>query len=59
MFNVSRSRIAKPRDPDKPYLMHVYDKAGNLVFWAGPLDIWERDKTIRLYRECGGSQRPE
>lgn len=54
MFRVSRSRIHKPRDPDKPYLVHVYDQAGNLVFWAGPLDIWERDKTIRLYRGVQG-----
>lgn len=54
MFRVTRRRLDRPPDPAKPYIVRVYDLAGNLVFWAGPMDIYERDKTMQLYRSCRG-----
>lgn len=50
MFKVTRRRLDNPPDHSKPYIVRVYDLAGNLVFWAGPMDIYERDKTIKTYR---------
>ena len=50
MFKVTRRRLDNPPDRSKPYVVRVYDLAGNLVFWAGPMDVRERDKTMKLYR---------
>lgn len=47
---VSRSRLAKPDDPDRPYVVHVYDEAGKLILWSGPLSVRERDKIVHLFR---------
>ena len=51
MFTVARSRLQKPDDPDRPYVVHVYDLEGRLILWSGPLNIRDRDDTVHLFRD--------
>jgi hypothetical protein len=50
MFTVTRGQIKNKLDPDRTHLVFVNDLEGNLIFWAGPMNIFERDETLHTYR---------
>jgi hypothetical protein len=50
IFTVSRGQVKNKREPDRTHVVFVNDIEGNLIFWAGPMNIFERDKTLITYR---------
>jgi hypothetical protein len=50
IFTVSRGQVQNKREPDRTHVVFVNDLEGNLIFWAGPMNIWERDETLHTYR---------
>jgi hypothetical protein len=50
IFTVSRGQVENKREPDRTHVVFVNDLEGNLIFWAGPMNIWERDETLHTYR---------
>jgi hypothetical protein len=50
IFTVTRAKVENRRDPDRTHVVYINDLEGNLIFWSGPMNIFEREEMLHLFR---------